>query len=89
MKQKEGFKLRKVGKEYMITADSVSNIDFNSIVSFNSSAAFLWQSVEGKEFTAEDLAALLEGEYGLNHDYALSEANKTVEFWGNAGLIVE
>ena len=45
MKLIEGFRLRPLGKEYIVTPESVAQINFNKMISLNSSAADLWKSV--------------------------------------------
>ena len=66
MKIVEGFRLRPLGKEFIVTPESVAQINFNKMISLNSSAAYLWKSVEGKEFTAETLRDLLLERYDVS-----------------------
>lgn len=50
MKTKKGFNLRQVCGENVIVAEGAENIDFSSIISMNESSAYLWNSIQGKEF---------------------------------------
>ena len=58
MKAKPGFKLRSVCGENIIVAEGEENIDFSNIISMNESSAYLWQNVQEKEFSHEDLVKL-------------------------------
>ena len=62
MHLKEGFVLRELGDEHIVIGEGLT-VDFQRLVSLNSSAAFLWRGVEGREFGVDDLTALLLDEY--------------------------
>ena len=85
MKARKGFNLREVCGEQIIVAEGKENIDFTSIVSMNESSAFLWRSIQDKEFTVDDLADLLIGEYmidentPLDRETALADAKAVAE----------
>ena len=42
MRHKDGFKLRKMCGENIITGEGLENINFNKLISLNDTAAFLW-----------------------------------------------
>ena len=50
MKIKDGFTLHQIGDEYIIMYNGTQNVDFNNIISLNSTAAHLWKHVEGMDF---------------------------------------
>ena len=56
MKQKTGFVLRNICGENIIVAEGKENMNFSNIISMNESSALLWQKLENKEFTIEDMA---------------------------------
>lgn len=93
MKAKKGFKIRKVCGQNLIVAEGKENIDFTSIISMNESAAFLWNEIQDKEFTAETLAKILMDNYQLDdttplpHSQALEDAECTIKDWEKAGII--
>lgn len=89
MKLIEGFRLRQLLKEYIVTPESVSQINFNKMISLNESAAYLWQSVEGKEFTADDLKKLLLDRYEVDEDLAEHDAKAIAQAWIDAGIAEE
>jgi hypothetical protein len=86
MKLIEGFRLRPLGKEYIVTPESVAQINFNKMISLNSSAAYLWKSVEGKEFTPEDLKQLLLDRYDVDEEIAGRDAEAIAQSWIEAGI---
>jgi len=86
MKLIEGFRLRPLGKEYIVTPESVAQINFNKMISLNSSAAYLWKSVEGREFTPEDLKRLLLDRYDVEEEIAGRDAEAIAQSWIEAGI---
>ena len=44
--------MRSICGEQVIVAEGKENIDFSKIISMNETSAYLWEAVEGKEFTA-------------------------------------
>ena len=89
MKTKQGFRLRNVCGENVIVAEGIENIDFSKIISMNTSAAYLWQKVEGQSFTADDLACHLCDEYEVDEATAKTDAQTVVKQWLEAGIIEE
>lgn len=87
MKAKPGFNLRVVCGENIIVAEGEENIDFSNIISMNESSAYLWQNIQGKEFTHEDLVGLLTQEYEVNEATALKDVKALTELWLQAGII--
>ena len=51
MKTKPGFNIRNVCGENILVAEGKENMDFSNIISMNESSAFLWNEVQGSEFT--------------------------------------
>nr|WP_287773845.1 PqqD family protein [Prevotella sp.] len=87
MKAKPGFNLRVVCGENIIVAEGEENIDFSNIISMNESSAYLWQNIQGKEFTHEDLVGLLTQEYEVDEATALKDVKALTELWLQAGII--
>nr|WP_288698038.1 PqqD family protein [uncultured Prevotella sp.] len=87
MKAKPGFNLRVVCGENIIVAEGEENIDFSNIISMNESSAYLWQNIQGKEFTHEDLVDLLTQEYEVDEATALKDVKALTELWLQAGII--
>ena len=87
MKAKPGFNLRVVCGESIIVAEGEENIDFSNIISMSESSAYLWQNIQGKEFTHEDLVGLLTQEYEVDEATAMKDVKALTELWLQAGII--
>jgi hypothetical protein len=87
MKTKKGFNLRQVCGENVIVAEGAENIDFSSIISMNESSAYLWNSIQGKEFDKNNLVELLTQEYEVDADMAAKDVEALVAQWMKAGII--
>ena len=83
----EGFRLRNVMGQATIVGEGVGQIDFNKLITLNDSAAYLWQSVEGKEFDMQTLANLLVDKYGIDQDTALTDAKAIADKWIDIGVV--
>ena len=89
MKIIEGFRLRKLGKEHIVVGEGLAQVNFNKMVSLNESAAYLWESVEGRDFTVADLTALLLDRYEVEADVAERDAAALASAWVEAGIVSE
>lgn len=86
MKLIEGFRLRDVMGQATVIGEGVDQVNFNKLVTLNESAAFLWKSVEGKDFTTETLASLLIEHYGIDEALAAKDAESVARQWLEIGL---
>lgn len=93
MKTKKGFNIRKVCGQNIIVAEGKENMDFSNIISMNESSALLWNEVQGKDFSVEDMAQILMDNYQIDdntplpHDQALQDAITVSTQWRDAGII--
>ena len=85
----EGFKLRTVLDENVVVPESVGLVNFNKMISLNSTAAFLWKSVAGREFAVQTLADLRVGEYEVDPQTALRDSEALAKKWIEAGIVKE
>lgn len=84
----QGFKLRPLGKDFILVGESMAQVNFNKMITMNETAAFLWQQVsDGSTFDAQRLAQLLCSEYDVDQVQALADAEQTLQTWLNAGVI--
>ena len=87
MKIKEGFRLRNIMGQPTVIGEGAAQVDFNKLITMNPSAAFLWESIEGKDFDAMALAGLLVNKYGIDGSLALKDAENICRQWLEAGLL--
>lgn len=86
MRLVEGFRLRDVMGQATVIGEGVGQVNFNKLITLNESAAYLWKSVEGKEFDAQTLAGLLVDEYGIDTELAGKDAEAILGQWAEIGL---
>lgn len=87
MKLLEGLVLRPLGREYIVTGDGLSPIDFSKVVSMNATSAYLWDKLKGQDFSAKEMADLLTERYDVDAQTALDDAEKLLDAWRKAGLV--
>ena len=87
MKIKKGYRLRPLGKEYILVAEGLEVESANQMISLNATAAFLWEAVDGKDFDAETLAQLLVDEYDIDVEIAKKDVEPLLQTWKDAGII--
>lgn len=88
MHLKEGYILRELGEDAIVIGEGAT-VDFQRMISLNSSAAYLWRSVEGREFTTDMLTGLLLEEYEVGREEAASAAADIAAAWIRAGIAEE
>lgn len=90
MKIIEGFRLRCVGGQHFVLGEGLAQLHDHRIITLNEAAAYLWKSVEDKEFNADDLTQLLitrYTEHGITEALAQKEAESTIRKWTELELI--
>ena len=89
MKIKDGFVLREICGEKIISGEGLNQVNFSKFIKLNDSAAFLLKKVEHEEFTAETLAKLLCGEYEISEEIAAKDAEALCKSLVEAGIVEE
>ena len=92
MKTIEGFKLRKLGNEYILVGESMALINFNKMITLNETAAFLWEQAERLthekgSFDVPALCKALCAEYEVAPEQAMTDVKNTLDAWQNAGVV--
>lgn len=83
----DGFVLRDVMGQATVIGEGVGQINFNRLVTLNSTAAFLWRAVGNEDFDEERLTDLLVGEYGIDRALAEKDASSISAQWKEIGLV--
>ena len=81
--------MRRICGDNIICGDGIEQIDFNKLIRLNDTAAFLWNAVEGIEFTVQTLADALVSEYEIDMDLALRDSQSLLDSWKENGLVEE
>ena len=86
MKIKEGFVLRTICGQNVVSGEGSANVNFTKLVSLNDSAAYLFKAVGQEDFTPERLADLLTKEYEVDRETALKDAETLCAQWKEIGI---
>lgn len=89
MKIKSGFTLREIGTDHVVVPEGIEVINFNKLVSLNKTAKYIWEQLEGKDFSVEDIVKLLTEKYNVSEEIALADAKLLADRWKDIGLIEE
>ncbi len=87
MKKKKGFVLHRVCEQNIIVAEGKENIDFNNLITMNSTAAFLWEKMGDEDFTVDDMVRALSSEYDIDKENALNDCEELSQQWLKAGIV--
>ena len=87
MKIKEGFILRKVGKQYVVVATGKASKEFHGMIRLNASAASLFNRLKKESEEGELIQALME-EYGISEEIAKEDTEHFLVAMKEAGALV-
>lgn len=86
MKIKEGFVLRTICGQNVISGEGSANVNYSSLISLNETAAFLFKELQGKEFTEENAVDLLLDQYEVDRETAEKDVKALFAKWVEIGL---
>lgn len=86
MKIKEGFVLRSICGQNVVSGEGSANVNFSSLVSLNDSAAYLFKEVQGREFTEDTLVDLLLETYDVDRETAARDVAALCAQWKEIGI---
>ena len=89
MKIKEGFVLRELGDQFIVCPEGLDVLDSGRMFALNGPAAYLWQQVQGSDFTEETLLKLLVQEYDVQEQTALRDVGSLVKALKEFGVVEE
>lgn len=87
MRIKEGFTLRTICGEHIVIGEGLSQVNFNRMLSLNKTAAYLWEQLKGKDFTADDAVSLLFDRYEVTTQQARSDVQQLFKEWKEQGVL--
>lgn len=77
MKLKDSYILREIAGETIVVSQGASAADLTRIISLNSTAKLLWESMaERGEFSVENVANVLISTFGIDESMATADAEK-------------
>ena len=87
MKINSNYKLREVAGETIVVNQGTAEVNMTRIISLNTSARLLYESLANKDFTLEDAAQILSDTYGIPAEVAKKDAQVWVEALQKCGII--
>ena len=81
MKTVEGYVLKSLGSQNLLVGVGANVAHSGVLRNLNESAAYLWKSVEGKDFTEEMLVDLLLDEYEVSREEATEAVKDLLKDW--------
>ena len=89
MKTIEGYELRSIGSQNLLVGVGADVAHSGVLRKMNESAAYLWKSVEGKDFTDDMLVDLLLAEYDVSREDATEAVKDLIKDWKAENIIEE
>lgn len=87
MRIREEIKIREIAGERVAVRQGEVDVDLTKIISFNSSAEWLWNQLTGKDFTEQEVINLLVESFGIDEAIAKQDAKKWIDQCINAEII--
>lgn len=80
--------LREIAGEKMLVLKGEAGVDLTKVVMLNSTAEYLWNSLQEREFKNEDVEEMLIQKYGIAKNQAKNDAGAWIQSMINAGLFM-
>lgn len=88
MKINTKYKVRQVAGENIVLVQGRNPGDMTSVVAFNDSSLYLWNSLLDKDFEMEDVVSLLTERYEVDEAVAAKDAESWLKTLEEKGLLV-
>lgn len=88
MRFKDSFEFRDVCGEKVLIAKGLENIDFGALINLNATAADIYTTFLGKDFTSDDVVDYITKEYDVDAETATRDVNTLLRQLTEAGVIV-
>ena len=86
---KKGVILRRIGSEYIIIVPNKNIVDLTEVYTLNEMSAWIWEQFRDKEFTIEHIVDIVEQQYEVDRDKAMSDVQTFVDILRKGELIVD
>lgn len=88
MRLNPDYRLHKLGRHYMIVDRCESNANLANVYSLNDVAGKLWLEVIDRDFTPDDLTAILCRDYEVDPRRAAADVETLLGKWTASGFIL-
>lgn len=82
-------KVREVSGEHIVIMQDGATADMTKVVALNETALMLYEHLKERDFTVDDVSALLLAEYDVDANTARHDAAEWVESMKKEGLILK
>lgn len=89
MKINPNYKVRTVAGENIVLLQGKMGGEMTRVVAFNDSALFLWNQLQGKDFSIADAAKTLMEHYEVAESTAIDDVVKWIQVLRENGLMLE
>ena len=87
MKFKEGYKVREIAGEHVVIMQGRFGVDMTRVIALNESSLLLWNELQGKEFSVEDVKQVLLDNYEVEEATATRDAEAWIAKLAECNLI--
>lgn len=87
MKFKEGYKVREIAGEHVVIMQGRFGVDMTRVIALNESSFLLWNELQGKEFSVEDVKQVLLDNYEVEEAVAARDAEAWIAKLAECNLI--
>lgn len=87
MKIAKQYKVREMAGEHIIVMPGRYGADMTRVVALNATSLYLWEELAGREFTTDEVVALLTDRYEIDPETAQKDAEKWIEQLTACGIL--
>ena len=87
MKFKEGYKVREIAGEHVVIMQGRFGVDMTRVIALNESSLLLWNELQGKEVSVEDVKQVLLDNYEVEEAIAARDAEAWIAKLAECNLI--
>jgi hypothetical protein len=87
MRLKNDLTLRKIGEEFLIVEPGEGTTDLSKVYSLNWTAAWLWNELQGREFSVEDVATMIIDKYQVDPRTAFMDGDKILNIFRSQNML--
>lgn len=88
MKLRSDLTIRQLGDESIIVDPSQDMVDMTKVFTLNETAAFLWNQLQGQDFSVDNIVTILLENYDVTDKVARQDAQVMIDSFTKQGLLV-
>ncbi len=88
MKRNPSLQLRKIGSKYMIVNADTREVNMTDVYTLNETSARIWQFVDHRDFTLDEVVEWLCDEYEVSPELARQDLEALFADWKAFGMLL-